>query len=230
VDTRNDTFNPWAGWYLLADYERGTGTIDVSGPVSPGVRATPSGPTRYQRAFFDLRRYNRISPSSALNLRVVLGGWLSGDPLPLERRLSIDGPGTVPGFDFRSGGANDVGTCATSSAPAGDPAQCERIGLAQLEYRSDLRISFSSGHDGERRTRFRADGAWIFFADAGRGWLVNAPGTALQFGRRDFPPLSTYRTDLGAGLDFDLIGIYAAKALSVPQEPLNVFLRVRHRF
>ncbi len=230
VDTRNDTFNPWAGWYLLADYERGTGTIDASGPVSFGVRAAPSGSTRYQRAFFDLRRYNRINPSSALNLRVVLGGWLSGDPLPLERRLSIDGPGTVPGFDFRSGGADDVGTCATSSAPAGRPAQCERIGLAQLEYRSDLRVSFTQGADADRRTRFRADGAWIFFADAGRGWLVNAPGTALNFGRRDLPPLSTYRTDLGAGLDFDLIGVYAAKALSVPREPLNVFLRVRHRF
>jgi hypothetical protein len=155
---------------------------------------------------------------------------VSGDPLPLERRLSIDGPGTVPGFDFRSGGTDDVGTCATSSAPAGRPAQCERIGLAQLEYRSDLRISFSDMRQGARRTRFRADGAWIFFADAGRGWLVNAPGTPLNYGRSDFPPLSTYRTDLGVGLDFDVLGIYAAKALSVPQEPLNVFLRVRHRF
>ena len=230
VDTRNDTFNPWAGWYLLADYERGTGTIDVAGPVSAGVRVTPGGSTRYQRAFVDVRRYNRISPGSALNVRLVLGGWTSGDPLPLERRLSIDGPGTVPGFDFRSGGTDDVGTCATSSAPAGRPAQCERIGLAQLEYRSDLRISFSDHPNGEQRTRFRADGAWIFFADAGRGWLVNAPGTALNYGRRDFPPLSTYRTDLGVGLDFDVFGIYAAKALSVPQEPLNVFLRVRHRF
>jgi hypothetical protein len=230
VDTRNDTFNPWAGWYLLADYERGTGTIDVPGPTSTGVRAAPTGPTRYQRGFFDLRRYNRISPGTALNLRVVLGGWLSGDPLPLERRLSIDGPGTVPGFDFRSGGPGDVGTCATSDAPVGRPAQCERIGLAQLEYRSDLRISYSDRREGERRTRFRADGAWIFFADAGRGWLVNAPGTTLNFGRRDVPPLSTYRTDIGAGLDFDLFGVYVAKALSVPQEPLNVFLRVRHRF
>jgi hypothetical protein len=230
VDTRNDTFNPWAGWYLLADYERGTGTIDLAGPTSPGVRPVALGSTRYQRAFFDMRRYNRISPSSALNLRVVLGGWISGDPLPLERRLSIDGPGTVPGFDFRSGGVDDVGTCATGIAPAGRPAQCERIGLAQLEYRSDLRISFSDVREGERRTRFRADGAWIFFADAGRGWLVNAPGTPVNYGRRDFPPLSTYRTDLGVGLDFDVLGIYAAKALSVPREPLNVFLRVRHRF
>jgi hypothetical protein len=230
IDTRNDTFNPWAGWYLLADYERGTGTIDLAGQTSPGVRAPTVGPTRYQRAFFDMRRYNRISPISALNLRVVLGGWVSGDALPLERRLSIDGPGTVPGFDFRSGGADDVGTCTTVTAPPGRPAQCERIGLAQLEYRSDIRISFSDVRQGERRTRFRADGAWIFFADAGRGWLVNAPGTPLNYGRRDFPPLSTYRTDLGAGLDFDVLGIYAAKALSVPQEPLNVFLRVRHRF
>lgn len=230
VDTRNDTFNPWAGWYLLADYERGTGTIDLAGPTSVGVRGLLTGPTRYQRAFFDLRRYNRINPGSALNLRVVLGGWVSGDPLPLERRLSIDGPGTVPGFDFRSGGANDVGTCTTSDVPPGRPAQCERIGLAQLEYRSDLRISYSDESDGVRRTRFRVDGAWVFFTNAGRGWLVNAPGTPLNYGRRDFPPLSTYRTDFGVGLDFDLLGVYAAKALSAPDEPLNVFLRVRHRF
>jgi outer membrane protein assembly factor BamA len=230
VDTRNDTFNPWAGWYLLADYERGTGMIDGAGPVSAGVRAVPNGVTRYQRIFVDLRRYNRINPGSALNLRVVLGGWLSGDPLPLERRLSIDGPGTVPGFDFRSTGPEDVGTCATTDVPAGRPAQCERIGLVQLEYRSDLRISLSDNRAGVRRTRFRADGAWIFFTDAGRGWLVNAPGTTLNFRRSEFPPASTYRTDIGAGLDFDLIGVYLAKALSVPQEPLNVFLRVRHRF
>lgn len=230
VDTRNDTVNPWAGWYVLADYERGTGVIDVAGALSPGVRAPPVGPTRYQRAFVDLRRYNRVNPTSALNLRVVLGGWISGDPLPLERRLSIDGPGTVPGFDFRTGGTDDVGTCATSSAPAGRPAQCERVGLAQLEYRSDLRISVSERTPEGRRTRFRADGAWIFFADAGRGWLVNAPGSPLTIGRHDLPALSTYRTDLGAGLDFDLFGIYAAKALSDPSEPMNVFLRVRHRF
>jgi hypothetical protein len=77
---------------------------------------------------------------------------------------------------------------------------------------------------------FRLDGAWVFFADAGRGWLVNAPGSPLNYGRSELPPLSTYRTDIGAGLDFDIIGIYVAKALSVPKEPANVFLRLRHRF
>jgi hypothetical protein len=203
------------------------GAIDVAGPTSAGVRATPPGTTRYQRAFVDVRRYNRIAPNAQLNLRVVFGGWVSGDPLPLERRLSIDGPGTVPGFDFRTAGGNDVGTCSEGTAPAGRPAQCERVALSQLEYRNDLRLSIARPRGG---TRFRADGAWVFFADAGRGWLVNAPGSALNVGRHEFPSLSSYRTDIGAGLDFDRLGIYLAKALSVPKEPLNVFFRVRHRF
>lgn len=230
IDTRNDDFNPWAGWFVLADYERGTGTIDDLAPTSTGVRTALSGPTRYQRGFLDLRRYNRVSPPSSLNLRLVLGGWLSGDALPVERRLSIDGPGTVPGFDFRSSGGTDVGTCATGASVPGRPAQCDRIALAQLEYRSDIRLSASDAHAGVRRTRFRADGAWVFFADAGRGWLVNAPGSVLNYHRTELPPLSTYRTDIGGGLDFDQFGLYVAKALSEPAEPLNFFLRVRHRF
>jgi cytoskeletal protein CcmA (bactofilin family) len=230
IDTRNDTFNPWAGWYLLMDYERGTGRITDPGPTSPLTRPVPFGTTRYQRGFFDLRRYNRLGPDAALNLRVVLGGWMSGDPLPLERRLSIDGPGTVPGYDFRVPSVTDVGTCANGLAPPGRPAQCERVALAQLEYKSNIRISFTDGEAPSRRNRFRADGAWVFFADAGRGWLVNAPGNPLNIGRHDLPPLSSYRTDIGGGLDFDQFGIYAAKALSTPSEALNVFVRIRHRF
>lgn len=230
VDTRNDDFNPWAGWYLLADYERGTGWIDGLAPTSPGLRAASSGPTRYQSGFIDARRYNRLAPTSSLNLRFVLGGWLSGDALPLERRLSIDGPGTIPGFDFRVTGGTDAGTCATGVPLPGRPAQCDRVSLAQLEYRSDIRLSFTDGGARARRNRFRADGEWVFFADAGRGWLVNSPGSPLNYGRTELPPLSTYRTDIGGGLDFDQFGIYLAKALSVPKEPLNIFLRVRHRF
>jgi hypothetical protein len=230
VDTRNDVFNPWAGWYLLADFERGAGVIDAAGPTSPEVRPAPLGTTRYHRGFLDIRRYNRVAPNAQVNLRLVAGGWLSGDPLPLQRRLSIDGPGTVPGFDFRSGGGTDVGTCSEGTAPMGRPAQCERVMLTQLEYRNDLHISVSHGNGKARRTRFRADGAWVFFADAGRGWLVNSPASPLNIGRHELPSLSSYRTDIGAGLDFDHFGVYLAKALSVPNEPLNVFVRVRHRF
>jgi hypothetical protein len=230
VDTRNDRRDPRDGWYLRGDVERGVGRIEGPGATSAGVRVLPSGDTRYLRGFVDARRYNRIAPNAQLNLRLVLGGWLAGDPLPLERRLSIDGPGTVPGFDFRTGGGMDVGTCSDGTAPAGRPAQCERVGLAQLEYRNDIHVSLSRGRGETRRTRFRIDGAWVFFADAGRGWLVNSPGSALDEGKGKLPSLSSYRTDIGAGLDFDLLGLYVAKALSAPNEPANVFLRVRHRF
>jgi hypothetical protein len=70
----------------------------------------------------------------------------------------------------------------------------------------------------------------VFFADAGRGWLVNSPDNPLDIGRQAMPPLSSYRTDIGAGVDFTFFGLYVAKALSAPQEPMNVFLRLRHRF
>ncbi|PYP77412.1 MAG: hypothetical protein DMD35_14840 [Gemmatimonadetes bacterium] len=229
IDTRNDALNPWAGWYVYADFERGAGSIDVPGPTSANVRALPTGPTRYHRGFLDVRRYNRVSPSAQLNLRLVLGGWLSGDPLPLQRRLSIDGPGTIPGFDFRTTEGTDVGTCSEGTAPPGRPAQCERVALTQLEYRSDLRVSVTRGRGTARRTRLRFDGAWVFFADAGRGWLVNAPNSSLNIGRHDLPSLSSYRTDIGAGLVFERVGVYMAKALSVPNESVNVFVRIRHR-
>ena len=141
--------NPWAGWYVFADFERGAGWIDVAGP---DVAERAHRPRRARRAisrgFFDLRRYNRVSPSAQLNLRLVLGGWLSGDPLPLQRRLSIDGPGTVPGFDFRSTeGLGRRARAARARAPPGRPAQCERVALAQLEYRE------RPAHLGLARTR-----------------------------------------------------------------------------
>jgi hypothetical protein len=104
------------------------------------------------------------------------------------------------------------------------------VALGQLEYRNDIRLSISDRRGDSRRLRFRADGAWVFFADAGRGWLVNAPGSPLNLGRGVLPPLSSYRTDIGAGVDFDRVGIYLARALSDPTEPMNVFIRVRHRF
>jgi hypothetical protein len=115
-------------------------------------------------------------------------------------------------------------------APLVRRALCVRIALAQLEYRSDLHLSIRDWRNAISQNRFHLDGAWVFFADAGRGWLVNAPGSPLNFDRLELPPLSTYRTDIGAGLDFDIVGIYLAKALSVPQEPAKVFLRLRHRF
>lgn len=235
VDTRNDIDRPWAGWYVVADYEHGTGRLTNVAPSS-FARALP-GPVSYGRGFLDLRRYNRISPDAQINLRVVLGGWLGGDQLPLQRRLSADGYGAVPGFDFRSPReAYSTGTCSGPGAPPGRPAECDRIALGQVEYRGNIHVGWSGDWDDAstgarlRDRRFSLDGAFVLFADAGRGWLVNTTGTPLSYGRSALPSFSTFRTDVGAGLDFGDFGVFVAKALSVTGEPANVFVRLRHRF
>jgi len=243
LDTRNTELNPWAGWYLDARYEYGTGDL-LSGvvlPVStnPVTRSDePPGPEHitYGRAFFDVRKYNRISPKTQLNARLVIGGWLHGDPLPLERRLSVGGIGTLPGFDFRRIDIGpDVGQCAPDglSLP-GRPAMCERVVLAQLEYRnelhSDLIDMFNRNGIRLRGAAFRVRPSAVAFVDAGRGWLVGSRQGDLRYPSGSLPPFDTYRTDVGLGLDLGMAGLYVAKAVSASKEPANFFVRIHNRF
>ena len=97
VDTRNDVNRPWAGWYVAADYELGDGRVTAFAPLSSDgtarARDRALGRRTYGRAFVDLRRYNRLTPDAQLNFRLAAGGWVHGDPLPAQRRLSVGGPG-----------------------------------------------------------------------------------------------------------------------------------------
>lgn len=245
-DTRNDERNPWSGWYMLADYEYGTGHIDRYGVTSAGVRAeSPGGATTYDRVFLDIRRYNRVSPDAQLNFRLALGGWLSGDELPLQRRFSLGGPGTMPGYDFRrlNGNRFDPATtdylgCSGTGVtdvplPQGAPAECERFALAQVEFRGDLDIDPFGILDQDREWRRRGWGRgtkWVVFADAGRGWLVGTPDGKRTFSKWALPRLSSFQTDVGFGLLLDDVGIYASKALSQGGSPVNFHIRLRPRF
>jgi hypothetical protein len=216
-----------------------------AGQVSNILRnVLPPQQVRYHRAFFDLRRYSRIGPNTQLNLRAAFGGWVNGDPLPVQRRLSVSGIDALPGFDFRRTlGSADVGTCATGDATTytalGRPAQCERIALLQVEWKGDFRINLFGDDDSDRRWRFGrggADGTWVLFANSGRGWLVNrgtgAPAFVdpLIFGRTRMPELRTWRTDIGGGFDFGDIGVYVAQAVSQRGLSPNVYVRLGHRF
>jgi hypothetical protein len=237
IDTRNDPDNPSTGWLILVEYERGSGRLTDAGPTSPLARPSVTPQLTYGRALLDLRRYNRLSPTTWINGRLVLGGWMHGDQLPLERRFSMGGVGTIPGFDFRKfqPGSLDVSQCSDGGPPpSGNPAQCERVALAQLEYRNELHSSFFDFLN-SRPIRLRGIGftvqpTAVAFVDAGRGWLVGPPSGTLQYSSRSFPRFGTFRTDVGLGLDLGIFGVYVAKAVSTPKEPANVFLRVRHRF
>lgn len=237
-DTRTDPLDPWSGWLINADVEHGRGSIDVPAPATDPRALGRTGLTSYTRGFFDVRRYNRLGPNAQLNLRVVLGGWLNGDPLPLERRLSVDGPGVLPGFDFRSnrggGTGRDVATCSSGVGAPEYAAECERIALGQIEYRGDLHLGVMDDLEDYLRHYLSAHGgiAWVLFADAGRGWLLGGRGESagLSYGSHTLPPLSTFRSDLGLGIDLAGIGVYAAKAVSTPSQPVNYFIRLRHRF
>jgi hypothetical protein len=232
-DTRTDPLDPWSGWLINADIEHGRGTIETAAAATDPRTFGRTGRTLYTRGFFDVRRYNRLGPTAQLNMRVVFGGWLDGDRLPIERRFSVDGPGTLPGFDFRGlRNGRDVGTCTSGQGVPGGPAECERIALGQIEYRGDLRIGFADNLEDVLRQYLSAHGgvAWVLFADAGRGWLIGPADGGLSYRSNTLPPLSTFRADLGIGIDFAGIGIYAAKSASTPSEAVNFFVRLRHRF
>jgi hypothetical protein len=230
VDTRNVPEKPRSGLSITADYEHGRGTVERFATLSPGLRETDDPRLAYGRGLLDVRTYSRVAPDAQVNLRLVLGGWLHGDALPAQRRLSVGGIGSLPGFDFREAvdGA-DVGQCSTGAVPPGAPAQCDRALLLQGEYRGDLRVRFLGNLDPAGRWTRTAQ--WVAFVDAGRGWLVQGDADDPRvLGRGRLPGLSSLRTDVGAGLDIGLFGVYVAKAVSEPGLPVNLFVRVRDRF
>ena len=244
-DTRNDEDDPWSGWFVTADFEHGHGTLTALGPASFFTRSATPGPTDYRRGFLDIRRYNRLSPDGQLNVRFVLGGWLGGDPLPLQRRFSLGGPGTLPGYDFRrTNDGADVLTCSAAdpslpgvppnAAIVGFPAQCDRVALAQIEFRGDLRFDPFGGFDDDWhpwRHGYGRGAQWVLFADAGRGWLVrhSADVENLTYAQGKFPKARTFRTDVGIGLVLDNLGFYVAKALTGKDAPINFFVRLKPR-
>ena len=237
-DTRTEVEDPSSGWHIVADVEHGRSAAARLATTPPEVRAPATDPTRveYSRFFFDARRYNRVSPDGQLNVRLVGGGWLGGDELPLQRRFALGGAGALPGYDFRRPPPKDVLLCGGLALP-GRPGLCERMVIGQIEYRGALAFRFSSegGFDEEEdkrdwRLHFDRKGEWVVFFDAGRGWLVGPRSGDLQYPSGVLPPPSTFRTDVGAGIDFELIGFFIAKSVSDPKIPANFFVRLRHRF
>lgn len=232
VDTRERGRSPWlGGWFVSADLERGSGIITRDPGMLPVV-PVPEEVT-YTSGFLDARRYNKLAPGTEVNMRLLLGGWLGGDELPLQKRVSIGGPGAVDGYDFRRAPRDpvDVFTCGGIAERTGRATQCDRVVMAQLELRQEFDLDWFRTDRGDTwwRPGFNTQGAWVLFADAGRGWRTSGGGAGIEYAD-GIPPLSTFRTSIGAGLDFGSLGIYFAKALSTGSEPMNVIVRLGRRF
>jgi hypothetical protein len=206
----------------------------LSSDGTPRARDRAPGRRAYGRLFADLRRYNRLTPDAQLNFRLVGGGWVHGDPLPAQRRLSVGGPGALAGTTSAAWPARAAPT-SSSAAPRRRPAargrpapgRVRRVLLGQAEYRTDVRLSlFSEGAEGSA-VPARVPHRVHVGAVRRRGARVArraAPGGARLPGG-SLPGFSTFLSDVGAGVDFghphgrrDVgpFGVYVAKSVSRP--------------
>ena len=232
-DTRNDRTDPTAGWLLSARLEssRSQDVSPQTGVPTTVRRAIPTdGSYKFTRAFFDLRRYTRVSPSGRVNLRLLAGGWLGGDPLPLQQRLSIGGADPLAGYGFRRSACNQDITDAAFTGTL--VAACDRVMLVQAEYRGHISLHWayhsSQPEDEESKSLLALRGPdLVVLGDAGQAWLVGSGPGRLPSNR--LPTLGSWLGDLGMGVDWGGFGLYVAKAVTAG-EPLRFTLRLDHRF
>jgi len=232
LDTRNDDKNPWTGWLASLDLEYGWSGSVTLGQTSPDTRDSVATPVavHYWRAFLDARRYNRLSPEDQLNIRLIYGGWLGGNPLPLERRFSMGGAGSLPGYDFREiEHGPDVFTCRSGPPINGGLAQCDQMLLTQLEYHRDFRLRLF-GHEDNGQEKYALDriASWMFIVDVGRGWISGSTADGVRY--PGLPPIGTFRVDFGAGLDVHWFSVFIAKSATDWQTAPNFVLRLGARF
>jgi hypothetical protein len=227
-DTRNERYLPSTGWLIRARFEHSSSGDVAPVLLPPLVRPEPPLGRRYafDRIFLDVRRYSRITPSLRVNARLRADGWVGGDRLSVQRRVSLGGPDLLPGYDFRAF------TCAPSgfTDPA-RPALCDRVVTAQVEVRTrlGLNVGFRTRDRANQSGRFIGieEADLVLLADAGKGWLAGSGPGQVPVNR--IPSLDEWKMDVGIGLDAGEVGAYIAKGVS-EDESVKFLVRLQRRF
>lgn len=247
LDTRSDPDEPATGWFLRGHIDQGisshltlpdTQPAETLDPQEPDVLISPAiDYGLFTRGLLDIRRYNRVDPRSRLNFRLLLGGSLTGDPLPPQYQHALGGEGSLPGYDLfsldcqaRRGNVVRAGLVDEAADPAVYFPRygCDAFALLQAEYRGrfTFRMRWDSApwaDEGESEIGYDADRAWEFapdwtlFVDAGRGWTwSNAANESLA-------------VDVGVGLVLGRFGAFLALPLT-GDGGINAFVRLGPRF
>jgi hypothetical protein len=229
LDTRNDDDAPTSGWWVRTEMERSwsNDVAPIALPVSVRNAIPTAGDYAFNRLTLDIRRYNRIAANLALGTRLFAAGYAGGDPLPIQRRVSLGGSDLLPGYDFRAF------TCAPDgfNDPA-LPALCDRMMVAQVDLRTRLNLGLGYRYQDESRREIdRFIGIdqtdLVVYVDAGKGWLSgDGPGRVPD---DRIPSLNEWKADIGVGLDTGGFGIYLSRALTDGQ-PVRLGLRLQRRF
>ncbi|HST58723.1 MAG TPA: hypothetical protein VLK84_08550 [Longimicrobium sp.] len=241
VDSRSDAQDPSTGWYVRGELEKALRST-LTRPAASTRDAGPVPPQLYDVKWLsgniDIRRYNRISPSSRLNLRLAGGASINGGGLPPQRQHALGGEGTLPAFPLF---ALDCGARAETVSEGRTGARgnfyprygCDGYALFQAEYRGDLSFRLDLGGWGDDEDAEYADGGgwdawssidadlgWVLFMDAGRGWR-GVDGY-------DEPTV----VDVGAGVLVGDLGIYFAVPVMDDRDRggVNFFIRLAPRF
>jgi hypothetical protein len=205
--------------------------------VDPVV--TPRSFDHFTTGLLDLRTYQRIGWNGVIAFRGVGGGSFEAEALPPQFQHALGGIGTLPGY------ANFDVDCSARTAlviRTGDDANaetffprygCDRFALFQAEYRGGLefRIGDHDRHDdrnrrggdewGWRGWEFDTTLNWTLFFDAARAWSYDVAASTFDTG-------ALY--DVGAGIVFSGLGVYAALPLTGEDRDMRFFIRLGPRF
>ncbi len=220
-DSRDDAQLPREGWWIRGTMRRTT-SGDLTPVLLPDQVRDPLPSEGYEswEAGVDIRRFQPLDPRYTLHARFMAQGWIGGDPLTIQRRLSLGGDDFLPGYPFRAA------RCDPRRRPdPATPSLCDRMAMAQVELRrhTSLRLGSRVGP-----YAIGINGAdLLVFADWGSAWIAgDGPG---QVPANRIQSVGEWRGDVGIGLDAGWFGAYLARSVT-DDLPLRLSLRLSRRF